>query len=38
MKVKRKETNGFDTSIFGIDLFIKWIIEIIKKKRNETIF
>lgn len=35
MKYK-KETNGFETSIFGIDLFIKWIIEEIKSKRKNT--
>ena len=29
----RKETNGFETSIFGIDLFIKWIIEKIKNTK-----
>ena len=38
MSLNNKKTNGFETSIFGIDLFIKWIIEIIKKKRNDSIF
>ena len=32
----RKETNGFETSIFGIDLFIKWIIDRIKNRRKNT--
>lgn len=35
MKYK-KETNGFETSIFGIDLFVKCIIEEIKKKKKNT--
>ena len=34
MKIKKRETNGFEYSIFGIDLFIKYIIKQIKKKRN----
>lgn len=37
MKYKKK-TNGFETSILGIDLFIKWIIDKIiehKKKSKE---
>ena len=31
MRIKRKKTNGFEYSIFGIDLFIKFIINEIKK-------
>ena len=27
-----KKTNGFETTIFGIDLFIKWIIDVFKKR------
>lgn len=33
MKYKKK-TNNFETSIFGIDLFIIWIIKKIKKKKK----
>ena len=33
MKYKKK-TNGFETSIFGIDLFIKWVISRTKEKRK----
>ena len=33
-----KKTNGFETSIFGIDLFIKWVIsKIIDKKKNTKV-
>lgn len=39
MKYK-KETNNFETSILGIDLFITWIIKKLKSrkegKNNET--
>ena len=35
MKKYRKETNGFETSIFGIDLFIIWIYKKIKNKKKE---
>lgn len=31
----RKKTNGFDTSIFGIDLFIKWIYQKLKEKKSK---
>ena len=31
-----KKTNNFETTIFGIDLFIKWIIEQIKKRKKVT--
>ncbi len=31
MKIKKKETNGFEYTIFGIDLFIKFMINLIKK-------
>ncbi len=39
MKIERRDKNGFEYSIFGIDLFIKYIIKLInskkcKKKRN----
>ena len=34
MKIKRKETNNFEYSIFGIDLLIKYIINTIKKRNN----
>ena len=37
MKLKRKETNNFEYTIFGIDLFIKFIIDIIKKWNNSII-
>lgn len=30
-----KKTNGFETAIFGIDLFIKWIVENIKDKKSK---
>lgn len=34
MKYKDR-TNGFETSIFGIDLFIKWIIyKFMENKKN----
>ena len=32
--MKRKKTNGFEYTIFGIDLFIKYIIKSIKKKEK----
>lgn len=32
MKIQKKKTNGFEYSIFGIDLFIKYVIKKIKKK------
>lgn len=32
MKIKRKKTNNFEYTIFGIDLFIKYIISILKKE------
>ena len=32
--MKKKETNNFDTAIFGIDLFIKWIIDKIKEHKK----
>lgn len=35
MKIPKKETNKFETTPFGIDLFIKWIVEQIKNKRNK---
>ena len=41
MKIKRRDTNGFEYSIFGIDLFIKYIIKLIKSKKcqkKEIIF
>ncbi len=31
-----KKTNGFETSIFGIDLFIKWIIQKIKENKKKS--
>ena len=31
-----KKTNNFETTIFGIDLFIKWIIEQIQKRKKTT--
>lgn len=32
--MKKKKTNGFETSIFGIDLFIIWIIKKIKNRKK----
>lgn len=30
----KKKTNNFETSIFGIDLFVIWIINQIKKRKE----
>ena len=32
--MKRKKTNDFEYTIFGIDLFIKYIIDKIKQKEG----
>lgn len=34
MKINKKKTNNFETTIFGIDLFVKWIISKIKNKNK----
>lgn len=31
-----KKTNNFETSILGIDLFIKWIVNKAKEKKEKT--
>jgi hypothetical protein len=33
MKYKKKDTNGFDTAIFGLDLFLIWVFKKIFKKK-----
>ena len=34
MKVTKKKTNGFEYTIFGIDLFIAFVINSIKKLKK----
>ena len=34
MNIKRKKTNNFEYSIFGIDLLIKYIFNILKNKKD----
>lgn len=35
MKIPKKKTNNFETTPLGIDLFIKWIVQQIKDKKNK---
>ena len=37
MKKYKKKTNGFETSIFGLDLFIKYIYKQIKINKNKSV-
>ena len=30
----KKKTNNFQYTIFGIDLFVKYIVDLIKKNKN----
>lgn len=36
MKIKMRKTNGFEYTILGIDLFIKYFIDCFYKKRKNN--
>ena len=38
MKITKRTTNGFEYSILGIDLLIKYIIKEISKKRKNIFY